>query len=176
LLSPEELLRVPDGDWYELFDGRPLEKVKGAYSCLVCGRLAARVMDFVYRNRLGHVFPGRTGYQCFPGRPVHLRRPDISFVARGRFPNEEVPEFDILFPPDLCAEVVSPNETYEQTEEKVVDFLGAGVRLLWVVSPEAKTVLVRRPNKTCTALDVSDTLSGEDVLPGFTCPVAELFA
>lgn len=175
LLDPEELLRIPDGDWYELLDGRPVEKVKGAYSCLICGHLAVRLVEFVSLKRVGHVFPGQTGYQCFPGRPRHLRRPDISFVARGRFPNEEVPDFDILIPPDLCVEVVSPDETYEQTEAKVVDFLAAGVRLFWIVSPEAKTILVRRPNKTCTALDVNDTLSGEDVLPGFTCPVAELF-
>ena len=105
-----------------------------------------------------------------------MRRPDLSLVARGRFPNEVVPDFDIPIPPDLCAEVVSPNETYEQIEDKVVEFLGVGVRLFWIVSPEAKTVLVRRPNKTCTALDVTDILNGEDVLPGFTCPVAELFA
>jgi Uma2 family endonuclease len=175
LLDPEELLRIPDGDWYELLDGRPVERVKGAYSCLICGHLAASLIGFVDRNRLGHVFGGRTGYQCFPGRPRHLRRPSISFVARGRFPNEEIPAFDILIPPDLCAEVVSPNETYEETEERVVDFLGAGVRLFWIVSPEVKTILVRRPDKSCMALDVNDTLSGEDVLPGFTCPVAELF-
>ena len=55
------------------------------------------------------------------------------------------------------------------------EFLRVGVRLYWVVSPEARTVLVRRPNKTCTVLDSSDTLTGEDVLPGFTCPVAKLF-
>ncbi|HKB05949.1 MAG TPA: Uma2 family endonuclease [Gemmataceae bacterium] len=175
LLDPEELLRIPDGDWYELLDGRPVEKVKGAYSCLICGHLAARLVEIVYRDRLGHVFPGRTGYQCFPGRPRHLRRPDISFVACGRFPDEVVPNFDILLPPDLCVEVVSPNETYEQIEERVVDFLAAGVRLFWIVSPEVRTILVRRPNKTSNALDVTDTLTGEDVLPGFTCPVAELF-
>jgi hypothetical protein len=47
--------------------------------------------------------------------------------------------------------------------------------LVWVITPSAKSVLVRRPNKTCTALDVNDSLSGEDVLPGFACPVADLF-
>jgi Uma2 family endonuclease len=175
LLEPEELHRVPDGDWYELLDGKPTEKVKGAYSSLVCGHLAGPLIEYVRRSRLGYVFGARTGYHCFPGRPRHLRRPDISFIARGQLPNEKVPVWDIAISPDLCVEVMSPNETYEQVEAKVADFLGVGVRLFWVVSPEAKSVLLRRANKTCMALDLNDTLSGEDVLPGFTCPVADLF-
>jgi Uma2 family endonuclease len=100
---------------------------------------------------------------------------DVSFVAKGRFPNDEVPTGDILFAPDLGVEVVSPNDTFEQIEIKVNEFLDVGTRMFWVVSPTAKTILVRRPNKTCTALDANDTLSGEDVLPGFACSVAELF-
>jgi Uma2 family endonuclease len=103
-----------------------------------------------------------------------VRKPDVSVVLRQRFPNEEIPSGDIAIFPDLAVEVVSPNDMYEEVERKVNEYLGAGVRIVWVVSPEAQTVLVRRPNKACTALDVTDTLSGEDVLPGFACPVAEL--
>jgi Uma2 family endonuclease len=104
-----------------------------------------------------------------------VRKPDASFVARGRFTDGVIPKGDVGFAPDLAVEVVSPNDFYDEIDVKVSEYLGAGVRLVWIVSPATKTVLVRRPDKTCAALDVSDTLSGEEVLPGFTCAVAELF-
>ena len=176
VLHPDDLLRFPDEDWYELLDGRPTEKVKGAYSSFVCGHLTAALGSYIDAHRLGHVFGSRTGYHCFPGRPRHLRRPDASFVTRGRFPDERVPDYFCTISPDLCVEVAGPDETCDQMDVKVSEFLHAGVRLYWIISPATRTILVRRPDKSCQFLDVSDTLTGEDGLPGFACPVAELFA
>lgn len=176
LLEPDDLLRMPDGGSYELVDGRLEEKKMGAKSEEIGSVILAAIFNHVRPQRLGHVFGGATGYRCFPHRPRLVRKPDVSIVLRGRFPNEETPEGDIPIPPDLAVEVVSPNDTYEEVETKVVEYLAAGVRLVWVVSPTAKTVLVRRPDKSAVALDVTDALNGEDVLPGFACPVAELFA
>jgi Uma2 family endonuclease len=175
LLEPDDLLRLPDGDSFELVDGRPVERKMGAKSDEIAGAIFAAVFNHVRPQRLGHVFGAQTGYRCFAHRPRLVRKPDVSFVARGRLPNEETPEGDISLAPDLAVESVSPNDTSEEVEGKVNEYLGAGVRLVLVVSPTTKTILVRRPNKTCTVLDTTDTLSGEDVLPGFTCPVAELF-
>jgi Uma2 family endonuclease len=175
LLEPDDFLQLPDGDSYELVDGRLEEKKMGAESNEITGRLFFALGRHVLAQRLGHLFVAETGFRCFPNRPRLIRKPDVAFVASGRLVNEQTPKGDIPLAPDLVAEVVSPNDTYEEVEVKVNEYLGAGVRLVWVVSPTAKTVLVRRPDKTCTALDVNDTLTGEDVLPGFTCPVAELF-
>jgi Uma2 family endonuclease len=175
LLEPDDLLRMPDGDSYELVDGHPVKKPMGAESDRIAVRLAGKLDLFCTQRTVGFVFGSQTGYRCFPDRPRLLRKPDASVVVRGRFVNDEVPRGDIAIPPDLAIEVVSPNDLYEEIEEKVTEYLGAGVRLVWVVNPSTKTVLVRRPNKTCTALHANDTLSGEDVLPGFTVPVAELF-
>jgi Uma2 family endonuclease len=175
LLEPDDLLRMPDGDSFELVDGRPVEKKMGAKSDEIAGHLFAALYQFVRSNRLGHMFGAQTGYRCFPNRPRLVRKPDVSFVTRGRLSNEAAPEGDIPLSPDLAVESVSPNDTYEEVEVKVNEYLGAGVRLVWVISPTTKTILVRRPNKTCAVLDINDTLTGEDVLPGFTCPVAELF-
>jgi Uma2 family endonuclease len=77
--------------------------------------------------------------------------------------------------PDLAVEVISPNDTYEEVEVKLNEYLVAGVRLVWVISPESKTIVVRRPDKTAAWLDMTDTLSGEGVVPGFSCPVASVF-
>ncbi|MDY3560631.1 Uma2 family endonuclease, partial [Gemmata sp. JC673] len=77
--------------------------------------------------------------------------------------------------PDLVVEAVSTHDTYEEVAVKVTEFKSVGVKLIWVISPETRTVLVRRADGTCVELDETGTLSGENVLPGFACPVADLF-
>jgi Uma2 family endonuclease len=175
VIEPEDLLKMPDGDHYELIDGRPKEKPMGAESDEINCTLNALLNTFVRQNRLGHVYGSQTGYRCFAGKPKLIRKPDTSFVAAGRLPNDKTPKGDIDIAPDLVVEVVSPNDTYEEVAVRIADFKTARVKLIWVVSPETKTVLIRRLDGTCAEVCQAGTLSGEDVLPGFTCAVAELF-
>lgn len=72
-------------------------------------------------------------------------------------------------------EVVSPHDYYDDVEVKVQEYLGAGVKLVWVVSPGSQTVRVHRQDGSVSDLDEVDELSGENVIPGFTCRVAEIF-
>ena len=81
----------------------------------------------------------------------------------------------IPFAPDLAVDVASPNDSYEYLEQKVADYRSAGVRLIWVVNPATRSVLIRRLDRTCAELDDGGSLDGEDVVPGFKCCVAELF-
>jgi len=175
VLEPEDLLRMPDGDRYELIDGRPKEKVMGAKADEIGGLILTQFNNFIRPNKLGRAYPSQTGFQCFPGRPKLMRMPDASFVLAGRLPNDRSPEGYIKIAPDIVVEVVSPNDTYEEVAVRIADFKSAAVRLIWVVSPETKTVLIRRLDGTCAEVGESGSLSGEDVLPGFTCTVAELF-
>jgi Uma2 family endonuclease len=175
VIELEDLLRMPDGDHYELIDGRPREKATGAESDEIASTLTTLIKTFVRQSKLGHVYGSQTGYRCFPVKPKLVRKPDTSFVAAGRLPGDKTPKGDIDIVPDLVVEVASPNDTYEELAVRVADFKGAGVKLIWVVSPETKTVLIRRLEGTCVELDEAGTLSGEGVLPGFACPVAELF-
>jgi Uma2 family endonuclease len=172
-LSPDDLLAMPDGDHYELIDGIPREKRKGAKSDEIAGMIVSAVVTFVRQHRSGHVYGSKTGFRCFPNDRV--RKPDISFIAAGRLKDDKSPEGDIDIAPDLAIDVVSPTDTYEEVTSKIMDYKTARVKLIWVISPETKTVLIRRLDGTCSELNESGTLSGEDVLPGFTCPVAELF-
>jgi Uma2 family endonuclease len=130
---------------------------------------------FVRQHGLGHTYDGQTGFQCFPHDPGLVRKPDISFVAAGRLPGEKSPKGHVKVAPDLAVEVVSPNELYEEVEAKVGEYRSAGVKLIWVVSPGSKTVFVRRLDGTCAEVNEHGELSGEDVVPGFTCKVADLF-
>jgi Uma2 family endonuclease len=175
VMDPEDLLRMPDGDHYELIDGRPKEKPMGAESDEIGGLLLTQFNIFIRAKKLGRAYPSQTGFQCFPGKPKLVRMPDTSFVAAGRLPNDRSPEGYITVAPDIAVEVVSPNETYEEVEAKVAEYRSAGVKLIWIISPKSKTVMIRRADGTCAEVDETGTLSGETVLPGFTCTVAELF-
>jgi Uma2 family endonuclease len=172
-LTPDDLLAMPDGGHYELVRGVPREKTKGAYSNEIAGVLVATLVTFVRKPRMGHIYGSKTGFRCFPNNTV--RKLDIAFVAAGRLKEDESPKGDIDIAPDLAVEIVSPSETYEDVTSRIIDFKTAKVKLIWIVSPETKTVLIRRLDGTCAELDEAGTLSGEDVLPCFTCPVAELF-
>jgi Uma2 family endonuclease len=174
LMEPEDLLKLPDGDRFELVDGVPLEKPMSAKSDRVTARLIGMLDRYCVEQRLGFVFVS-TRYRCIPNKPNQIRKPDVSFIARGRFPNDEVPDSDIFLVSDLIAEVASPNDGYEELTARIMDFKAAKTRLIWVISPHTKTVLVRRLNGEIVEIDAEGELSGEDVVPGFTCKVAELF-
>jgi len=175
-IRPRELERLTDGDEYELIDGRIVEKRGGALMGQIGATLAAFVGQHIWGQKLGHLFGCRAGYkECFPGRENHLLRPSLSFVAEARIPNGKVPVGDFDIAPDWVAEIIG-EQTFNEVEERVADYRSAGVRLIWIINPSTKSVLVRRLDRTCAELDETGTLDGEDVIPGFTCPVADLFA
>lgn len=175
-VTPEDLLRMPDGHRYELVDGQLVERKMGAESSEVGLRLMSRVVVFVEVQRLGRCFQSDCGLQIFPDRPKKVRFGDGSFVGRGRLPDDRPPKGHLRIPPDLIVEVISPNDTADEIEEKRLEYLAAGVRLLWIVYPEQRTVHVYRKEGSPSVLGAEDSLVGEEVLPNFSCKVSELFA
>jgi len=104
-----------------------------------------------------------------------VRAPDVAFVARGRFADERpLRQFPELAP-DLVVEVVSPSDTAAEVEEKVQLWLDAGVRLVLVVYPSTRSVSAYRSRTDVRLLTEADLLDAGDVLPGFSCPVRDLF-
>ncbi len=177
--TPDDLLRMPDAVNYELVDGRLVERQMGMESSGVGARIIARLVAFCDSQKAGHVFGSDASYQCYPDAPDKVRRPDVSYVGSGRFPNNTVPQGHSRIPPDLAIEVVSPNDLAYDVAEKVREYLAAGVRLVWVIDPHSRIVQVHRPAGAAagrlSGLESGDTISGEDVLSGFSCPVAEFF-
>ena len=137
--------------------------------------LGGRLLDHVQAHRLGTVCAAETGFYLSRD-PDTVRAPDVSFVAQERIPAEA--DTDDYWPiaPDLAVEVVSPSERTAEVLAKVADYLEAGTRLVWVVYPQTQTIVVYRPSAEVRLLSVGDTLEGEDVMPGFACPVADVFA
>ena len=147
----------------------------GAQSSQVAARILSFVLLHVAERKLGKVFGADCGYQMPLDAAKKTRFPDGSFIARGRLPDDRTPEGNVKLNPDLVLEVVSPNDTAYEVEQKRVVYLKAGVRLLWIVYPPTRTVFVFRASGSVAVLGEADTLTGEDVLPDFTCPIARFF-
>ena len=172
--TPEDLLTMPDGKSYELVHGQLVERKMGIESSWVAGRLHSRLDRFCEDHGIGWALVPDSGYQCFPDDPGMVRKPDVSFVLFGRFPGGALPKGWAKIPPDLVVEVVSPNETAYELEDKLADYQHVGVPLIWVINPNARTVRVHRGDGTVSYLHENDELSGEDVIPGFRCMVREI--
>ncbi len=174
--TPEDLLTMPGGERYELVDGHLVEKPMGAESDWIADELRYLLKAFVKSTGGGHTFGPETGYQCFRDDPNKVRKPDGSFIAAGRLPGNRIPKGHIRIVPDLVIEVISPNDLYYEVEAKVREYQTAGVRLIWVVNPDLRTVKVY-DSQAGRVFDLSegDRLTGGEVLPGFSCLVSDLF-
>jgi Uma2 family endonuclease len=156
---------------YEFVDGQPVEKeMPGARHSGICGRLERRLGTFVENNGLGEVYPEST-FQI----GARERVPDLAFISAARLPEEGEPATKWLIAPDLAVEIVSPNDFYEQVHAKALEYLAAGVQQVWLVSPETETITVFRSPSNVMAFPPESELISEDLLPGFRCPLREIF-
>ena len=168
-MTLEEFL-ASDLDDYEYVKG---ELVPRSATSLEHGRIGANVCFYlrlyVRENRLdamAFVGSGFTVEEC-------VLRPDVAFLSAARIPDDLRKASPI--PPDLAVEVVSPSDKLYSVIEKAFAYLNAGTRLVWVLEPVAKTVTVYRSESDFQTFKSPDTLTGEDVIDGFSCQVAEFF-
>jgi Uma2 family endonuclease len=174
VITPEELLAIRDRPMPELVGGVVVERpTKGMKSDRIAAELVYWILAFVKAGDLGSVNGAQGSYQIFPNEPGKVRVPDVSFIRKGR--EASVADGHGKVVPDLVVEVVSPNDLAGDLEEKVADFLRAGVPLVWVVDPGTRTVRVVRGDGSAAYLRGQDVLRGDDVLPGFELPLATLF-
>ena len=170
--TEDDLRTTPrDGRKYELVDGEIRVSPAGNRHEAVALKLAARLLAYASERNAGHAFGSSAGYRL-PGGNV--RSPDVSFVARGRFPNETPPDDFADLAPDLAVEVLSPSERPRHVLDKVGEYLEAGVRLVWVIDPRKANAVVYRSLNDVTELQADDELDGADVLPGFCCRLADV--
>lgn len=175
LLTAEELFKLPD-------DGMVHELVRGELKTMppagdqhgrIGTRLLVRMSVFAESKSLGFVYQAQTGF-LLTRDPDMVRSPDVAFVSQARLPKTATTKF-VPFAPDLAVEVVSPSESAEDIYEKIQDYLAHGVRLIWIIYPRTRTAEVYRPNHPAKHLPPTGTLTGEDLLPGFECKLADLF-
>lgn len=106
--------------------------------------------------------------------PDHLLGPDAMFIAQASLPPRLSPEGYLFTIPELVVEVRSKNDTQPEIDEKVREYLSAGVVLVWVADPAARTVTAHRPRQPAVVFGAIDVLTADPVIPGFAVPVAEL--
>lgn len=172
-LTAADLLAMPDEKDYELVDGQLEPKKVGFDSSRIAIRLATFLTLHCDQFKLGPVLGSDAGYQCFARDSQRIRRADVSFISLERLPPGQPDMGFIPFPPDLAVEVVSPNDLVREVNNKVHDYLEAGVRLVWVIDPTTGQVLVYNSTGG-KILCAQDELSGEDVIPDFRLKISEL--
>lgn len=139
----------------------------------VANLAAYYLTHYVLQHDLGRVYAADTGFWLGTD-PDTVRAPDAAFIRKDRVP-KQYPKSYLRIVPDLVIEVISPDDRHRQVLDKVGQWLEAGCRLVWVVDPPNRTVHVYRPGKTVEVLHDTDLLDGEDVVPGFSLPVARIF-
>ncbi len=179
VMTEEELLALPEDGWqYELIEGRlvrmPPSGVRASEIAFIIG---AAILAFVRPRRLGAVTGPDGGYRL--GMATDLA-PDVGFIRADRLPPRDSPEYDKLASgaPDLAVEVASPNQHSRAMARKAQRYLAAGTQLVWIVWPKRQEIDVWRAGDTrpSATLGVDDTLDGDDVLPGFSYLVGDVFA
>jgi Uma2 family endonuclease len=164
ITTAEQLLSAPDLGRCELVRGElNMMSPAGARHGRIVMNLSTPLDVFVRRHALGTVFTAETGFHI-GHEPDTVRAPDVAFVRTERMGVEPDQGF-FPGPPDLAGEVLA----------MVQDWLDAGCRDVWVVDPRTRTVTIYRSRSEIVVLVESDTLSGGDLLPAFSLPVAEIF-
>jgi Uma2 family endonuclease len=164
-----------EGRW-ELVDGELVEATLATeHSANISATVVGLVGAFVRAHRLGRIYNAEGGFVLFPDRAT-VRAPDVAFVRADRVPRGEARKHFARLAPDLVVEVLSPSDRPSEVVAKLEMYQEAGVPLIWLVDPEVKAVTVIATGKATSVLKADDALDGGEVLPGFTVPVAEIFA
>jgi Uma2 family endonuclease len=173
------LLTVPDdGYGYEVVDGVLVRMAgSGDEATTIAFNLGLALGNFVLPRRLGRL-TGADGVYRFPQAETGLI-PDVGFYGAARRSLITDRSKPIPFAPDLAVEVASPSQDGPEMAAKARLYLSGGTRLVWVIWPQSQHIDAWRPSdlhRPSVTLNIGDDLDGEDVLPGFTHPVAAVFA
>ena len=172
-----ELEALPeDGFIHEVVDGELVMSPKNNfYHGEICSRLLAALVSFNDTHKLGAVLDSSTGFWM---QNRNCRAPDASFFPKARLRalgfGRKTARF---FPgaPDLAAEILSPHNTRHEMDQRLKDFFASGTKIAWIIDPETESVEVCHSLTRQTLVGPGGFLDGEDILPGFRYPIAELF-
>lgn len=169
----DELLASEDAGRFEIVDGQLEEVHVSNLSVRVAGKIYGLLNTHCEQTKVGEALTTDAYYQCFGIDGTRARKPDVSFISRERLPPHWLEDRYFTIPPDLAVEVISTNDPAPNVRIKIEEYLQGSVKLVWEVEPESRTVLIHRLDGTTQMLHDRDTLSGENVVPGFVCKVAD---
>lgn len=175
ITTADELLNAPpDLGRCELVRGEliMMSPAKGRHGAVAL-KIGHALLSFLEGRGLGEVFDSSTGF-VISRDPDTVRAPDVSFLSSERLKQQDLDAF-LEGAPDLAVEVLSPSNTEAELRERMTDFFAAGCRVLWVVDPLRRSIVIHRPDAGPVILAENDTLAEEELLPGFSLVVKEVF-
>ncbi len=172
-LCVDDMELLPDDGYrYELWEGElvRMSPVMPRHG-LVTGRIVRHLNVYLAQNPIGEVLVTDVGYQAGPGASLYC--PDAAYLSneRAAIPLDEF----VAFAPDIAIEVQSPKNTQRKLETKAAHYMQHGAKYVWSFFPKDWTVRVHRPDVPAETLHAGDLLTAEDLLPGFSARVGDLF-
>jgi Uma2 family endonuclease len=174
ITTAEQLFQAPDLGRCELLRGELIMmSPAGSEHGMIVAEIAGILRDFIKPRKLGVVLGAETGFRI-SSNPDTVLAPNVAFIQAGRVV-AGLPKGYFPGAPDLAIEVLSPNDRAGEVLAKVQDWLNAGCKGVWVVDPKSQTVAVYNADRKAAILASADSLTGGDLLPGFSTPVAGIF-
>ena len=178
-LTADDVLEIPVPDGligYELVDGRAVPVTPAS---LVHGRLIVEVAYQLERHVRDHQLPGivlsDAGFVLGLARdPERMRGPDVAYVDKGKLEGHD-PERIFRGIPDLAVEIDLTSGKKPGGQQRIVEYLEAGVPLVWAIDPHSRSAMVYHPDGSARLLRTNEALEGEDVVPGFHLELNDLF-
>jgi Uma2 family endonuclease len=175
VVTGEELFKLGDIGRAELVKGAIVHMSPTGYSHgRVESNVGAILSVFVGQHKLGEVLVGEVGIYT-ARRPDTVRGADVAYISNERMAQVQSSSYlDVA--PELVVEVLSPDDRWGDLVDKLSEYFAVGVQVVWVADPKTQSVYVYRAPSKVQHFSPDDVLSGGEVLPGFSVPVAELFA
>lgn len=171
-LTEEQFMALADdGHKYELVDGEAKEVPTG----WMHGQIAIKLIMLLagVAQRLGRMADSSTGFRMKDG---NVRVPDISFVLQNRVPRGTDAARFFEGAPDLAIEILSESEDRADAARKIVEYFDSGAKQVWTVQPLDRSVTVYHSLDNVRTYTMEEELTGGDLLPDFSCKVADIFA
>ena len=180
-LRAEDVPRIPLADpastGYELVDGQLVAVMPAQRTHAWLSFEISRILgNHLEATRAGRAFHDVWCRLPVPGDPELLRAPDLAYFSQQTLAAEAAGAEIFHAPPDLVIEIFSPSNQRNRGDfqKRVRDYLDAGVRLLWVIYPDARYAMVHRSDGSARLVRETEALDGEDVLPGFSLEFGDL--
>jgi Uma2 family endonuclease len=180
VLTADDVLDLPvpdDAIGYEFVEGKPVPVMPAS---VTHGQLAAKVS---YRLSKHVEQTGLTGTVCYdcgfvlglPHDPERMRGPDVSYIAREKIAAHADPHRLLRCVPDLAIEIDLTSAKKPGGQQRILDYVEAGVPLVWVIDPRSRSAIAYRADGSARLVRENEVLDAEEIVPGFRLPLAELF-
>jgi len=186
-LNLDPVAHLTDEQFYQLCQAnRDVRLERSAEGCLIVmpptgwgtgnrnSRLTTQLGIWAEQDGMGFAFDSSTGFTLPNGA---TRSPDAAWMKRERIEaiNPDPGKF-LSLAPDFVVELRSPSDNLKLLQQKMQEYLDNGVRLGWLINPQDQRVEIYRPNQAVEVLESPASLSGEDVLPGFTLDLSQILS